>query len=547
LGTKSEMQRLMKDAEKMTGEHYTLGDFGDTVKAIHAVQQNLNITGTTAKEASTTLSGSFSSMKAAFSDFLGNMALGENIKPSLNNLLTTVNTFIFGNLLPLVGNIGTQLVTFIASDAPQMITQGMTLLANLSTGLRQGIPVLASSALDILQSFAMNLATNMPVIIEKGFEMLNNLVDGIINALPEMITRLPAIIKTFADVINTNMPTILQKGAELLLKFVKGILSCIPVLIANMPQIVQAIVSVIQAFNWLNLGKNIIEFFINGIKGMLGLVGQAATGLKDTILNYLRNLPSHLGTIGRDAITFLGNAISGLTSWVVSKIAMIVIGMTNGVSNLPSMLGKTGTSAIKALGNAIGVLLSWAVGKVTGIGRGMVNALSSSFAGVGSIGSNLVKGLWNGISNMGAWIKSKISGFGKGVLNSLKSFFGIHSPSTLMRDEIGVYLGQGIGVGIEQSGDDVKESMKKLVDETMDIGNGAFDAEVQGMVDYDVSTPGEERQDVMSRLERIIVLLDKLSAKNYQIVLDSGILVAETAEQMDEALNKIRKWKAATA
>lgn len=105
-GTKSEMERLMKDAEKLTGEHYTVGDFADTVKAIHAVQDSLRITGTTAREASTTLEGSFNSMKAAWQDVIGNLADGElDITPSLQGLADTTSTFLFGNFIPMIGRV----------------------------------------------------------------------------------------------------------------------------------------------------------------------------------------------------------------------------------------------------------------------------------------------------------------------------------------------------------------------------------------------------------------------------------------------------------
>ena len=127
-GTKSEMERLMADAEKLTGEHYTVGDFGDTVKAIHAVQESLGITGTTAKEASTTLSGSMASMQAAFSDVLGKLSLGDDIKPALQALAETTSTFLFGNFIPMVGNILKGLpgaITTLISAAIPQISSGL--------------------------------------------------------------------------------------------------------------------------------------------------------------------------------------------------------------------------------------------------------------------------------------------------------------------------------------------------------------------------------------------------------------------------------------
>ena len=104
-GTKQEMQRLLADAEKLTGVKYDINNLSDVYNAIHAIQENLDITGTTAKEAASTFSGSFESMKAAAQNVLGKIAIGENVMPALESLLETTKTFLFGNFLPMVGNI----------------------------------------------------------------------------------------------------------------------------------------------------------------------------------------------------------------------------------------------------------------------------------------------------------------------------------------------------------------------------------------------------------------------------------------------------------
>ena len=104
-GTKQEMQRLLADAEKLTGVKYDINNLSDVYNAIHAIQENLDITGTTAKEAASTFSGSFESMKAAAQNVLGKIAIGENVTPALESLLETTKTFLFGNFLPMVGNI----------------------------------------------------------------------------------------------------------------------------------------------------------------------------------------------------------------------------------------------------------------------------------------------------------------------------------------------------------------------------------------------------------------------------------------------------------
>lgn len=382
-GTKEEMERLLKDAQKISGVKYDISNLNDVYNAIHVIQKNLGITGTTADEAATTLSGSLGSMKASFTDFLGNLALGQAIGPSLENLATTTSTFLFGNLLPMIGNIVMQIPTIIQTAVGMFANGGMDMLVEFSKGFSSQLPTLMKTALTTIQNLANYLAKQAPVIIDKGFKMLNNFVDGIINALPVMIEQLPQIITTFANIINDNFPTILSKGAELLKKLIFGIISAIPTLVANIPKIIEAIASTLMAFQWLNLGKNIIKGIGNGIKGMV--------------------------------------------SWV------------------------------KEAGSTI------------------IEGIKSSFSGSNNVGVQLVKGIWNGIKSVKNWILDKIKGFGDSVLDGLKSFFGIHSPSRLMRDEIGKYIPQGMAVGIEATADDVYNAMDNISKDTLDIATQSLD------------------------------------------------------------------------
>lgn len=300
-------------------------------------------------------------------------------------------------------NIVGSLISSFLTQAPLLLSQGMTMVAQLSQGLIQGIPNLISSALTMIQTFATNLASQAPVIIQKGFEMLSNLVQGILNALPVMIQQLPQIITTFANIINDNFPTILMKGAELLLQFIKGILSAIPTLIANIPQIIQAIISVILAYNWLNLGKQIIQFFGNGISKMVSFVSSKAGGIFNTVVNALKNLPQTLMNLAKNMISKFGKSITNATGTVRGAVKGVFNAIINGFKSLPSQMA--------------------------------------------SIGTNLVKGLWNGIGNVKDWILGKIKGFGSSILNGIKSFFGIHSPSKVLADEVGKFMPMGIEVG----------------------------------------------------------------------------------------------------
>ena len=310
------------------------------------------------------------------------------------------------------------LTGYIVNSLPLMLTQGMELLASLSRGFVQGIPSFASKALDAIQQFATNLAGQMPLIIQKGFEVLSNLVQGIMNALPVLIAKVPKIITTFANIINDNFPTILAKGAQLLLQLVKGILSAIPTLIANIPQIIEAIWSTIMAINWMNLGKSVIDLFGKGIKSLTKWVGDRGKDVAKSIWNQLTHLPQTLWNLGKNMLSKLGNSIVNSTGTVKGAVKGVFNAVVNGFKSLPSQLIQ--------------------------------------------IGKNLIQGLWNGIGSMKDWILGKIGGFTDSIVGGIKDFFGIHSPSRVMRDMIGKFLPMGIEVGFSKQ---LPKSVKAMDEE----------------------------------------------------------------------------------
>lgn len=290
-GTKAEMQKLMADAEKLTGKHYTVGDFGDTVEAIHAIQNQLGITGTTAKEAAETLSGSFLSMKASAKDLLGNLAIGGDVKTPLKNLLNTSYTFLVGNLFPMVVNVikGTgeiikagipMIFPAISSSIPKIIAMAEKVLPQIGGSIGNNLPKILSTAFNGLDKIADVILKYSPKLINAGFKMLNKLADGIIAGLPIVIQKAPVIIGKFADVINKNAPTVMVKGALLIGKLAIGIIKAIPVLIKSIPKIIRAIVKVWMAFNWIKLGTTVVKGTARGLKG---LVSKATKPFKKTL------------------------------------------------------------------------------------------------------------------------------------------------------------------------------------------------------------------------------------------------------------------------
>lgn len=319
---------------------------------------------------------------------------------------------------------GGKIITGIAEGIRTYLPQLLDVFGQIFAQIGENIPTFLDGLLTSLQSIGDMLSELAPVLVQKGFEMLQSLVSGIVEALPTLIEKVPQIVSTFANIINDNFPVILMKGGELLLQLAMGIIQAIPTLIANIPQIITAIVDVLMAFQWVDLGKNIIKFLGDGIGAMKDFVIQKGTDILNGLKNVVLNLPSTLMNIGRSAMSGLGNAIS--SAWGAIR------------------------SAASNIADAV-------VGAVTSIPGQML-----------SIGKNIVQGLWNGISDMTGWIIDKIQGFGASVLDGIKSFFGIASPSKLMEDQVGKFMAEGIAVGFQREMASVNRQIQKSLRSTME-------------------------------------------------------------------------------
>lgn len=340
-GTQAEMARLINDSGvlgdsiQVTAETVKDVPFSSIIDAIGVIQDNLGITGTTAKEAATTLTGSFASVKAALSNVLAGLALGQDLGPSLNALSSTLTTFLTGNLIPAITNIlsalpgalvtfitalGPQLATGLSTIVPQMMTTGAQMLQSLSAGLVQGVPNFLAQALPMLLQFTENLRANFGNIVDAGIDLLLNLAQGIANGLPTLIEYVPTIISNIAGLINDNAPKILQAGIQIIVTLVKGIINAIPTIIANIPQIIGAIVDTITAFNWINLGATIIKTLGNGLLSMAnGLKGFMQSTLSGA-LDYLKSLPKQALQWGKDMLDGFIQGIVGSVGGVINAV-----------------------------------------------------------------------------------------------------------------------------------------------------------------------------------------------------------------------------------
>lgn len=310
-GTQAEMHRLLKDAEKISGVHYDLGNLADMYSAIHVIQKEMDITGTTAKEASTTLTGSFAAMKAAAENVLADWSTGADLTAPLQGLVETAQTFLVGNLLPMIGNVLAGIPELVYTLVPEILQSGTELLSSLAQGFTEGIPEFFSTALPQLLAFTDQLRDNAASFVDAGLNLITQLINGLIAGLPDLIAYVPDIIINICGIINDNMPKILAEGVSIIVQLVVGIVKAVPDLLANWKKILQAVLSVISAINWLNIGKNILTGVANGVKSMGTSMLNAFKGGFSSALAWIKSLPSQAVQWGKNLIQSFINGLTG--------------------------------------------------------------------------------------------------------------------------------------------------------------------------------------------------------------------------------------------
>lgn len=310
-GTQAEMQRLLNDATKISGVKYDLGNLADMYSAIHIIQQEMDITGTTAKEAATTLTGSFAAMKAAAENVMGNWSTGADLTEPLQALADTAQTFLVDNLLPMIGNVLAGIPEIVYSLVPELLQTGTELLSSLAQGFTEGIPEFFSTALPQLLAFTDQLRDNAASFVDAGLNLITQLLNGLIAGLPDLIAYVPDIIINICGIINDNMPKILGEGVAIIVQLVVGIVKAVPDLLANWKKILQAVLSVISAINWLNIGKNILTGVANGVKSMGTSMLSAFKGGFSSALAWIKSLPSQAVQWGKNLIQSFINGLTG--------------------------------------------------------------------------------------------------------------------------------------------------------------------------------------------------------------------------------------------
>jgi phage-related protein len=465
-GTQKEMQRLLDDASKISGQKYDLSNFADITEAIHVIQTEMGITGTTSKEAASTIQGSVGMMKSAWENFLTGMAdpnqdfdallgnlidsvvtVGENLIPRIQmmlprlveGLVALVNSLvpqipsILQTLLPALFNGATSLLSSMLQIAPQLLQLALELIVQFAQGITQATPQAINSMIECVFSLIDSILDNLPLVLEAGLEMLFALGDGLIKAIPNVVDRLPEIIDSIISTLISLIPLIIDTGVELLTSLTE-----------NLPLIITSICNAIPM---------IVESIVSNIETLVPLIIDAGVQL---FVALVKNLPVIIATV----------------LLAVSEIFAAIVGS---LIEAKPRLKEAGYKLLVGIVEKIGEACKWIGGKMKTVVTAMKEAITKKIKEFTTIGKQIVEGVWQGIKGMKDTITKNVKNFFGGIVDSAKEKLGIHSPSRVFEKTVGENIALGVIKGLKNKYKQVKLSAKQMASLIYESAKEKFD------------------------------------------------------------------------
>lgn len=460
-GSKTEMERLLADAQAISGVEYNIDNLADVYEAIHVVQTEMGITGTTAREAASTISGSTQMVSASWQNLLAGLAddnanlnqlIGnfiDSIMTAASNILPRVQTILEG-MGTLAGSLLEELVPQLIDMIPPLLETGLpilldaveSVLTSLLSILPQVIPIISG----LIPQICSSIISLLPQILNAGIQILLSLISGLSSAIPQLLGMLPSLISQVANVILSNLPLIITTGIELLISLITGISEALPQLIELLPEIIIQVQNTILDNLPLivSAGIQLLTAVINGILTALPSLLTLSFELPLQIAENIRDNLPHILETGKQILISLAEGLISMISFLGIKIRQVITEINTKFAELPDRIIE--------------------------------------------VGKDLVRGLWEGINDMTAWVISKIQGFGESVLSGIRAFFGIESPSKLFENEVGKYLAEGIGVGFADEMQNVTAEMQDAIPTSFNVGTDLNSGSLSAMGGYDYLT-----------------------------------------------------------
>lgn len=467
-GTKTEMERLLADASEIAGVEFSIDSYADIVDAIHIIQTQMGITGTTAKEAEHTITGSIGSLKSALQNLITGFGNSEaDIKSLCDNVVEGFQTVV-RNITPIIGNIISALPT--AVDAligaigdllPTMLSMVTDLFSQVLETLLNLLPNLVPAAMDALLTIADTLIKNLPLIVNVAVKIITSLASGIAKSLPKLI---PTIVQAVVEVCKTlldNLPTLLSTVLQIVKGLAQGILDAIPIIIDALPEIISAVVDFVIGTipEIIEAGIQLFTSLIGALPEIIEAIIAAIPLIIDGIINAIvENLPLIIDA----GIKLFVQALPEIIETILTAIPRIVSSVVGAfIDNIPLII-QAGIELFTSLIANLPTIIIEIVKAVPQILSSIVSAFGSGFSQMGEVGKNLVRGLWEGIQSLASWIWDKVSKWAGDLWSGIKSFFGIHSPSKKMA-WIGDMLMEGLAGGIDETAGEVLDSANGMV------------------------------------------------------------------------------------
>ena len=455
-GTKSEMERLLADAEKLTGVKYDINNLSDVYKAIHAIQENLGITGTTAEEAASTIEGSMNSAKAAWDNFLAGTATAEEFADAFGvaaeNIIKNLGEIVprLAATIPVVvSEIYQMFVEEFNENGDQLFETGSQIIADILTGIVGALPQIATIAVsigktlldaigdstleiaeqaaEIVSNLMSGIEENAPQLLTAGVNMLSSFVQGIAQQLPQLVPQALQMVATLANSIISNLPTIINAGILLLKGLVQGLINSIPILVSEGPRIINDFTNAIYSGigNLILAGLQMIQSLAQGLWENRGLILENAGQILLAIINVFSL--SKLFSLGKSLVNSMKSGIESLGGNITAAGKELLTKLVSGIKSLAThpvtTLKNIATNAMNAIKN-----VNW-----------------------GSVGKGIIDGIVNGLKASAKRLVEAAAGAATDALNWVKDKLGIHSPSRVFRDQVGKMMALGIGVGFEKN------------------------------------------------------------------------------------------------
>lgn len=524
-GTKTEMERLLADASKISGVKYDINNLADVYNAIHIIQKELGITGTTSKEAATTIEGSMNSAKAAYDNFLNGSGSAEELADSIAVMMENIGKNL-GEIIPRLAATIPELFSTLWDDMKSEMQQGVQVGAEMITsillGITEGIPDFLSVGGQVIMSLAGSISSASPQLITAAGTAILALGSGIMQALPQMISYGVQIITQIGNAISQAAPELIPKAIEALAQFALGLISALPQLITvgikmitslaqglinSIPLLIEYVPQIINSFcaaidtGLLQLIAAGVKIIANLVIGIVQAIPQLIAALPQIVLaiynvfmhinllsagaNIIKTLASGLKSSGGSVISAAQNIVKFIwnqlvkTDWVnlgkmlIQKLVSGIRGMGGSAGSVARSIGQKIFTTISnvnwlslgktVISKLISGLLSL-LGRMGSAAKSLGTKAVSAFKGInwGSVGSNIVKGIIGGVGAMAGSLLSKMQGLASSALKAAKKALGIKSPSRVFKKEVGKHIVTGIIAGIDTEQKNLKKTMESL-------------------------------------------------------------------------------------